>query len=70
MTLESYLNTPQDPNNDKHADLTKPYVCMIGNNRYLYAKSRGYTHIECLLFDDPEELNVMQKKTLIKPRRM
>ena len=66
MTLEGYLSTEQDPSNDPLVDHTKTYICMIGNNRYLYAKSRGYTHIECLLFDDPEELNIMQKKTLIK----
>ena len=70
MTLEGYLNTPQDPNNDKYVDHTKPYVCMIGNNRYLYALHRGYTHIECLVIDDPVELKRMTELLLIKPRKM
>jgi len=70
MSLESYLTTPQDLDNHKHIDQNKPYVCMVGNNRYLYAKSSGYTHIECLLINDPEELRTMTRNTLIKPRKM
>lgn len=70
MSLESYLSTPQDPFNDKYVDHTKPFICMIGNNRYLYAKANGYTQIECLLIDDPQELSTMTRKTLIKPRKM
>lgn len=70
MSLETYLTTDQDLTNDKHVDYTKPYVCMIGNNRYLYAKTHSYTHIECLLINDPEELRNMTRNTLIKPRKM
>jgi hypothetical protein len=51
-------------------DHTKPYTCMIGNNRYFYAVRYGYTRIECLLIDDPHELKMMTNKLLIKPRKM
>ena len=51
-------------------DHTKPYTCMIGNNRYFYALRYSYTHIECLLIDDPHELKMMTNKLLIKPRKM
>lgn len=70
MTLEGYLSTEQDPSDYLFIDHTKSYVCMICNNRYLYAKSRGYTHIECLIVSDPVQLRLMTHKLLIKPRKM
>lgn len=70
MTLECYSSTDQDPDNDRFVDHTKPYICMIGNNRYLYALHRGYTHIECLLVETNEELRALTQKLLIKPRHM
>jgi hypothetical protein len=70
MTLESYTATDQDPDSDRFVDHTKPYICMIGNNRYLYALHRGYTHIECLVVNDPDRLKFMTEKLLIKPRKM
>ncbi len=70
MTLEGYLSTEQDPSNDSYVDHTKPYICMIGNNRYLYALRNGYTSIECLIVDDPVQLRLMTHKLLIKPRKM
>lgn len=70
MSLEGYLSSEQDPANDKHIDPAKQYICMIGNNRYQYALLHGYTHIECLLIDDPVELRRMTDLMLIKPRKM
>jgi hypothetical protein len=46
------------------------YRCMIGNNRYRFAKENGYTHIECLIVDELETLKRLHRKTFIEPRKM
>lgn len=46
------------------------YRCMIGNNRYKYAVDNGYTHIECLIIDDLEELKKTHRETFLEPRKM
>jgi hypothetical protein len=46
------------------------YRCMIGNNRYKYARENGYTHIECLVIDDLDKLRAMHRKTFLEPRKM
>lgn len=46
------------------------YRCLIGNNRYKYAVDNGYTHIECLVIDDIDELKAMHRKTFLEPRKM
>jgi hypothetical protein len=50
--------------------IEQKYRCMIGNNRYRYAKENGYTHIECLIVDDLETLKRLHRKTFIEPRKM
>ena len=50
--------------------ISETYRCLIGNNRYKLAQANGYTHIKCLLIDDPHELKMMTNKLLIKPRKM
>lgn len=46
------------------------YRCMIGNNRYKYARDNGYTHIECLIIDDLELLRKIHRETFMEPRKM
>lgn len=46
------------------------YRCMIGNNRYKYAVDNGYTHIECLVVDDLDELKRLHRQTFLEPRKM
>lgn len=50
--------------------IEQKYRCMIGNNRYRYAKENGYTHIECLIVDELETLKRLHRKTFIEPRKM
>ena len=52
----------------EHVD--KKYRCLIGNNRYKYAIDNGYTHIECLVIDDLEQLKATHRKTFLEPRKM
>ena len=52
----------------EHVD--KKYRCLIGNNRYKYAVDNGYTHIECLVIDDLEQLKATHRKTFLEPRKM
>lgn len=51
-------------------DFSEPYYCLIGNNRYRFAKLNGYTHIECCFIDTLEQAERLHKETLIKPRKM
>lgn len=50
--------------------ITEDYRCLIGNNRYLYAIERGYTHIEAILVTSFEEVKALHMATKIEPRRM
>lgn len=50
--------------------IEQSYRCMIGNNRYKYAVDNGYTHIECLVIDDLDELKATHRKTFLEPRKM
>lgn len=51
-------------------DIKEEYRCLIGNNRYKYAKENGYTHIECHLVKTFQEVKSAHLKTQIEPRRM
>ena len=51
-------------------DIKEMYRCLIGNNRYKYAKENGYTHIECHLVRTYEEVKKAHLKTQIEPRKM
>lgn len=51
-------------------DITEKYRCLIGNNRYKYAKDNGYTHIECHIVKTYDEVKAAHLKTQIEPRRM
>lgn len=51
-------------------DFSEPYYCLIGNNRYRFAKLNDYTHIECCFIDTLEQAKRLHKETLIKPRKM
>lgn len=50
--------------------IEQSYRCMIGNNRYKYAVDNGYTHIECLVVDDLDELKRLHRQTFLEPRKM
>jgi hypothetical protein len=51
-------------------NIEQSYRCMIGNNRYKYARDNGYTHIECLVIDDLAELKKIHRETFLEPRKM
>ena len=51
-------------------DIKETYRCLIGNNRYKYAKENGYTHIECHIVKTYEEVKKAHLKTQIEPRKM
>lgn len=51
-------------------DIKERYRCLIGNNRYKYAKENGYTHIECHVVKTFEQVKAAHLKTQIEPRRM
>ena len=51
-------------------DIKETYRCLIGNNRYKYAKENGYTHIECFLVRTFDEVKRAHLKTQIEPRKM
>jgi hypothetical protein len=50
--------------------ITEKYRCLIGNNRYRYAKENNYTHIECFLAHTYEEVKKAHLITQIEPRKM
>ena len=51
-------------------DIEERYRCLIGNNRYKYAREHGYTHIECHVVRTFDEVKAAHRKTQIEPRRM
>lgn len=51
-------------------NIKETYRCLIGNNRYKYAKENGYTHIECHIVKTYEEVKKAHLKTQIEPRKM
>jgi hypothetical protein len=51
-------------------NISETYRCLIGNNRYKYAKENGYTHIECHIVKTFDEVKAAHRKTQIEPRRM
>lgn len=51
-------------------EIVETYRCLIGNNRYKYAKENGYTHIECFLVRTFDEVKRAHLKTQIEPRKM
>ena len=50
--------------------VSETYRCMIGNNRYDYAKRNGYTYIECIVVTSLEELKTLHRNNFIEPRKM
>lgn len=50
--------------------ITEDYRCLIGNNRYNYARENGYTHIECHIVKTFEQVKNAHRLTQIEPRRM
>lgn len=51
-------------------EVSETYRCMIGNNRYDYAKRNNYTHIECKVVTSLEELKELHRNNFIEPRKM
>lgn len=51
-------------------EITETYRCMIGNNRYKYAVANGYTHIDCHVVKNYDELKEAHRATQIEPRKM
>ena len=51
-------------------NITETYRCLIGNNRYRYAKENKYTHIECHIVSTYDEVKQAHIKTQIEPRKM
>ena len=51
-------------------EISETYRCMIGNNRYDYAKRNKYTHIECVVVTTLEELKTLHRNSFIEPRKM
>lgn len=51
-------------------EINETYRCLIGNNRFKYAKENGYTHIECHLVKTLEEVKAAHRLTQIEPRKM
>lgn len=50
--------------------INQSYRCLIGNNRYHYAKNSGYTHIECFLVRTYDEAKKAHLDTQIEPTKM
>lgn len=46
-----YEVNPKRQDRTKLVEQDKPYRVAIGNNRFHYAKSKGYTHIKCVVAD-------------------
>ena len=70
-TEEGFKSTTHPFDRRKQPEsIQQKYRCMIGNNRYKYAKENGYTHVECLVIDDLDELKLVHRKTFIEPRKM
>lgn len=51
-------------------EINEKYRCLIGNNRFKYAKENGYTHIECCLVKTLDEVKAAHRLTKIEPRKM
>jgi hypothetical protein len=70
-TEEGFKSTTHPFDRRKQPEhVEQQYRCMIGNNRYKYARENGYTHIECLVLDNLDELKSVHIKTFLEPRKM
>jgi hypothetical protein len=50
-----------DPSKD--IEITKTYRVAIGNNRFEYAREKGYTHIECAIAKDWKDRETILAQT-------
>lgn len=50
-----------DPSKD--IEITKTYRVAIGNNRFEYAREKGYTHIECVIAEDWKDRETILAQT-------
>lgn len=61
--MDYYSANPSRQDPTKLVDQDKSYRVAIGNNRFNYAKIRGYTHIECVIADKWEDKDSILKIT-------